>query len=140
MEKVIKVSIGNIAFTLEHQAYEVMQDYLDRLERHYSGSANCAEILSEIESRISELLTERGYKERVIPEETVQEIIRILGLPEDFDGNPEQHPCNGKKRLYRAIPTTGLQVGYAADWVHTFRRIRWCSALYSQSGSCFSSG
>lgn len=102
MEKVIKVSIGNIAFTLEHRAYGLMQDYLDRLQRHYSGSANCAEILSEIESRISELLIERGYKEKVIPEETVQEIIGILGLPEDFDGNPEeQYPYRGKKRLYR---------------------------------------
>lgn len=102
MEKVIKVSIGNVAFTLEMQAYELMQDYLDRLQRHYGGSVNCAEILSEIESRISELLTERGYKEKVIPEETVREIIDILGYPEDFDGNSEgQHTCHGRKRLYR---------------------------------------
>lgn len=101
MQKVIKVNIGNVAFTLELQAYELMQDYLDRLQRHYSGSTNCAEILSEIESRISELLTERGYKGKVIPEETVQEIIDILGLPEDFDGNPEGQSYSGKKRLYR---------------------------------------
>ena len=73
MQQVVKVSIGNIAFTLDKDAHGLMEDYLDSLKSHYRGSANCGEILSEIESRIAELLTDRGYRDKVVPAEAVQE-------------------------------------------------------------------
>ena len=101
MQKVVKVSISNIAFTLEQDAHELMQDYLERLQIHYESSPNCGEILSEIESRIAELLSERGYRDKVVPPETVQEIIGILGRPEDFDGESEEEQRTTKKRVYR---------------------------------------
>ena len=101
MQKVVKVSISNIAFTLEQDAHELMQDYLERLQIHYESSPNCGEILSEIESRIAELLSERGYRDKVVPPETVQEIIGILGRPEDFDGESEDEHRTTKKRVYR---------------------------------------
>lgn len=102
MQQVVKVSIGNIAFTLDKDAHAMMGDYLDSLKSYYRGSANCGEILSEIESRIAELLTDRGYRDKVIPAEAVQEIINILGRPEDFDGETEsEEKRSGKKRVYR---------------------------------------
>ena len=67
MQQVVKVSIGNIAFTLDKDAHGLMEDYLGSLKSHYRGSANCGEILSEIESRIAELLTDRGYRDKVPP-------------------------------------------------------------------------
>ena len=102
MQKVVKVSIANIAFTLEQDAHELMRDYLERLQIHYESSPNCGEILSEIESRIAELLSERGYRDKVVPPETVQEIIDILGRPEDFDSEAEsgEQPRN-RKRVFR---------------------------------------
>ena len=102
MQKVVKVSIANIAFTLEQDAHELMRDYLERLQIHYESSPNCGEILSEIESRIAELLSERGYRDKVVPPETVQEIIDILGRPEDFDSEAESgdQPRN-RKRVFR---------------------------------------
>lgn len=102
MQQVVKVSIGNIAFTLDKDAHGLMEDYLDSLKSHYRDSANCGEILAEIESRIAELLSDRGYRDKVVPAETVQEIIDILGHPEDFgtDTGSEEQP-NVKKRVYR---------------------------------------
>ncbi len=102
MQQVVKVSIGNIAFTLDKDAHGLMEDYLNSLKSHYRGSANCGEILSEIESRIAELLTDRGYRDKVVPAEAVQEIINILGRPEDFDSEAESgdQPRN-KKRVFR---------------------------------------
>ena len=101
MQQVVKVSIGNIAFTLDKDAHELMEDYLDRLATHYAGNANCSEILSEIESRIAELLTERGYRDKVIPADAVQGVINTLGRPEDFDGESEEEHRTTKKRVYR---------------------------------------
>lgn len=102
MQQVIKVSIGNMAFTLEQDAHELMQDYLERLEVHYESSPNCREILSEIESRIAELLTERGFRDRIVPPEAIQEVIDILGRPEDFDTETENGMKDRrKKRVYR---------------------------------------
>lgn len=46
MQQVVKVSIGNIAFTLDKDAHGLMEDYLNSLKSHYRGSANCGEILS----------------------------------------------------------------------------------------------
>lgn len=102
MQQVVKVSIGNIAFTLDKDAHGLMEDYLNSLKSHYRGSANCGEILSEIESRIAELLTDRGYRDKVVPAEAVQEIINILGRPEDFDSEADSGKQSGsKKRVYR---------------------------------------
>lgn len=106
MQQVVKVSIGNIAFTLDKDAHAMMGDYLDSLKSYYRGSANCGEILSEIESRIAELLTDRGYRDKVIPAEAVQEIINILGRPEDFDGETESEEKRSGKKEYTATLTT----------------------------------
>ena len=114
MQKVVKVSISNIAFTLEQDAHELMQDYLERLQIHYESSPNCGEILSEIESRIAELLSERGYRDKVVPPETVQEIIGILGRPEDFDGESEEEQRTTKKRVYRDPDKGGVCGGLGA--------------------------
>ena len=101
MQQVVKVSIGNIAFTLDKDAHELMDDYLDRLTTHYAGNANCSEILSEIESRIAELLIEKGYRDNVVPADAVQDIINTLGRPEDFDGkNDNEGRKTIKKRLF----------------------------------------
>ena len=35
MKKVIKVSIGNIAFTLEEDGYNLVKRYLDNISDHY---------------------------------------------------------------------------------------------------------
>ena len=102
MQQVVKVSIGNIAFTLDKDAHELMDDYLDRLTTHYAGNANCSEILSEIESRIAELLIEKGYRDNIVPADAVQDIINTLGRPEDFDGkNDNEGRKTIKKRVYR---------------------------------------
>lgn len=102
MQQVVKVSIGNTAFTLDKDAHGLMQDYLDRLTAHYADNTNCGEILSEIESRIAELLIEKGYRDNVVPADAIQNVINILGRPEDFDGeNDNESRKTIKKRVYR---------------------------------------
>lgn len=102
MQQVVKVSIGNMAFTLEQDAHELIRDYLERLELHYESSPNCREILSEIESRIAELLAEKGFRDRIVSPEAIQDVIDTLGRPEDFDSDTDtERERRRKKRVYR---------------------------------------
>ena len=102
MQKVVKVSIGGMAFTLEQEAHVMMLDYLERLGRHYGKSENSAEILSEIESRIAELLTDRGYVDMIVTVDAVQGVIDTLGRPEDLDGesDPASSGKSGNRKLF----------------------------------------
>lgn len=85
MKKVIKVSIGNTAFTLEEEAYTIMNNYLSSLSAHYSNKPNGQEIIDGIEERIAELLLERCGENKIISAPMAQQVIDILGRPEVID-------------------------------------------------------
>jgi len=109
MVKVSKVSISGLSFTLEEDADKLMRTYLDKLSAHYKGNSNGTEIMEGIESRIAELLIDRGGKSGVVSPATVQEIIDIIGKPEDIyedaaDSSKDAEgpkAFGGKKRFYR---------------------------------------
>jgi phage shock protein PspC (stress-responsive transcriptional regulator) len=77
------------------------------LKNHFGNDPEGAEIVSDIEARICELFLEKGKNEStVVVNEWVDEIIAIMGTPEDFaeeEGTPVPAgaPLKGKKRLYR---------------------------------------
>lgn len=105
MKKVIKVSIGNVAFTLEEGAHKIMQEYLDSLSQHYASKESGKEVVDSIEERIAELLLERGYKDKVVEEVTVEEIVLILGSPEEIEDEEQGQPQKPKvkRKLYRDL-------------------------------------
>lgn len=107
MKKTITVSLGRSVFTLEDDAYNVLNGYLKRLEYHFSKEEGKQEILADIESRIAEHLREGIKTEgQVIDLGEVQRVIRIMGDPGEISGEE-----NGKgnystnyhryRRLYR---------------------------------------
>lgn len=102
MKRIVKVSLGRMAYTLEEDAYTLLQNYLDKLSAHYAGTPNGNEIVDGIEERIGELLSDRGYREKIAGIPVIREIIVILGEPEDIDaegGAPSPRPV--RRRLYR---------------------------------------
>jgi len=104
MKKVNKVSINSISFTLEEGAYETLSTYLNALKNHYEGNPNASEIIDGIEARIAELLFDKVGKDGVANEAQVDEIIGIIGKPEENFGDSDSN--GGKKRsikrkLYR---------------------------------------
>lgn len=135
MEKVIKVNLGNIAFTLGQGAHDRLKEYLDSLSGYYSGNPNRNEILAGIEERIAELLLEKGFeKDTVVDTVSVDEVISVIGRPEDFgDGDNGPASVSGsRKRLYRDVENArmrgvcaGLGEYFSIDPV--FIRIIWAS-------------
>ena len=101
MKKVIKVSIGNIAFTIEEDGYNLVKRYLDNINDHYYAKENGNEIIEGIEERMAELIMERCGSETVVSQTVIQEVISILGRPVDFDETDTTDRIRTKKKLYR---------------------------------------
>ena len=101
MEKVVKVSIGNSAFTLEEKGYALVKSYLDDINNHYWTKENGSEIIEGIEERMAELIMERSGAGVVVSMTVIQEVITLLGKPDDFDEAGKTERVKVKKRLYR---------------------------------------
>ncbi|GHV64938.1 hypothetical protein FACS1894199_04390 [Bacteroidia bacterium] len=107
MKNVIKVSIGNIAFTLEEEAYKALSDYLKEVQEHYKSHTNGNEIIEGIEERIADLLSERVQVEAVVSVSVINDIIHVLGRTDDIDQETENEAGDSEKsekktrKLYR---------------------------------------
>jgi len=101
MKKVVKVSIGNIAFTIDEDGYNLVKRYLENINDHYYAKENGNEIIEGIEERMAELITERCGSDTVVSQAVIQEVISILGRPVDFDEADTTDRIRLKKKLYR---------------------------------------
>ena len=110
MKEVERVSLGGYAFTFEKEAAASAQKYLNELEKHYKNREGGAEILEGIEERMAELLQEKCGREGVVSTADIEDVMRILGKPEDIDTEGEAEQKNQpryeegpRKRLYRNL-------------------------------------
>jgi phage shock protein PspC (stress-responsive transcriptional regulator) len=108
MNKTININLGGIFFHIDEIAYAKLKRYLDAISRSLNDDPQGKEeILSDIEQRISELLSEKISDERqVINESNIDEVIAIMGQPEDYAYDEElfNEPQTKKtihKKLYR---------------------------------------
>lgn len=101
MKEVVKVSIAGVAFSLSADAYRKVKEYLDRLERSYSGRPEGREVVADIEARLAELLLEDMPDSHAVVDTALAEsVIARLGFPDDAqdDAQPaERLP----RRLHR---------------------------------------
>ena len=85
MKKVIKVSIGNLAFTIEEDGFLLIKGYLDELQDHYSSNESGKEIVEGIEERMAELFVEKSGANSVVSVAVINDVISILGRPSAID-------------------------------------------------------
>ena len=101
-------------FHIDEDAYDKLKKYLDAISRHFSNKEEADEIMNDIESRIAELFQEKKSKEEeVINISMVNEVIEIMGNPEDIIDSGEEAGSassgqrssftsrSGNRRLYR---------------------------------------
>lgn len=59
MKKVVNANIGRKSFLLNEDAYGKLDRYLRAVERNCGAGEEVREILTDVETRIAELLTDR---------------------------------------------------------------------------------
>ncbi len=109
MNKTISVNIGGRVFNIEESAFDKLNKYLNTIRGYFEGHESTEEIISDIELRIAELFMEAiSEQKQVITTSDVDEVIRIMGKPEDYidEEEPEEqrssktHSKQGK-RVFR---------------------------------------
>ncbi len=112
MNKTITINISGVVFHIEEQAYIKLDNYLIAVKSSINTEGK-EEIIEDIESRIAELLSSRKNDVAfVVTESDVNEIIAIMGQPEDYHLEDEENKTNNSeynqdtksrkvKKLYR---------------------------------------
>ncbi|PQJ72490.1 PspC domain-containing protein [Polaribacter butkevichii] len=130
MNKTININLGGFFFHIDEIAYQKLKRYLESISRSLSDDPQGKnEIIADIEARISELLTEKITDARqVINEGDIDDIIKIMGQPEDYAGAEEEY--NDASYSYKRNNSTGKKLfrdgddkflgGVAAGIAHYF--------------------
>lgn len=109
MKKTININLAGFVFYIDEDAYETLQKYLNNIRTYLGNTEGREEIIGDIESRIAELFSEK--QKQVITLVEVNEIIEVMGQPEDYMTEEEfeettfQQP---NKRLFRDPDNTVL--------------------------------
>jgi phage shock protein PspC (stress-responsive transcriptional regulator) len=125
MKITVSVNLGGYSFNIDEDAYEELKRYLKNLEFHFAGEESSSEILSDIETRMAELFRSKiNVYKQVITIEDVNEVIKILGKPEDIDDKEgrstrDKFTTRGYHRIYRDPDHRiigGVCSGIGAHW------------------------
>lgn len=85
MNKTVTINVSGIIFHIEEDAYEKLSKYLGTIKSYFKDSEGRDEIMSDIESRIAELLKEKiGTSRQVVLLSDVDHVISVMGKPEDY--------------------------------------------------------
>jgi len=125
MKITVSINLGGFSFNIDEDAYSELKRYLKNLEIHFAGEESSTEILSDIETRMSELFRTKltSYKQ-VIDIGDVHQVISVLGTPEDISdtegpSSREKFATPGYHRMYRDTEHRiigGVCAGMGAFW------------------------
>ncbi|MEO9144032.1 MAG: PspC domain-containing protein [Ginsengibacter sp.] len=95
MKKVININFQGTIVPIEESSYELLQQYIESLRRHFANEEGRDEIINDIENRISELFQQRlNSGSTCITDDDVNTIIKNMGRPEDFDDQEKEEQGN----------------------------------------------
>lgn len=111
MNKTININLGGLPFIMDEEAYERLKEYIAALARHFAATEGHDEIMQDIEARIAEILSMKlNPGKKIITMVDVDEVIAIIGKPEDMGGEAHAEGTAGgettsrtytRRRLYR---------------------------------------
>ncbi|OIQ16200.1 MAG: hypothetical protein BM557_10025 [Flavobacterium sp. MedPE-SWcel] len=132
MNKTVSINLGGFFFHIDENAYQKLNRYFDAIRNSLPPDGK-DEIMNDIESRISELLSEKLKNDKqVVSTLEVDEIIEIMGQPEDYrldDDEPTQksntyyppgYTPKRTRKFYRD-GEKGMISGVCAGLSHYFR-------------------
>ncbi len=150
MNKTVNINLGGIFFHIDEVAYQKLKRYIDAIRRSLSDDPKGRdEIISDIELRVGELLSEKVKDVRqVVSESDIEEVITIMGQPEDylvdeelFNEDSKRNYSNRsgkrtyKKKLFRDgddkfIGGVSSGIAYYFDLDVIWIRIAWLVAIF----------
>ena len=84
MKKTVSINLGGTVFNIDDDACNRLSQYLTDLEKRFPEEER-KEIIRDIEERMAELLTFKLQNRNVVEIHDVEEVIEVIGQPEQFD-------------------------------------------------------
>lgn len=150
MKKTININLAGIHFHIDEDAYQKLYAYLESIRISLKNAEGSEEILQDIEARIAELFSEEiDAEKQVVTLKEVEEVISIMGQPEDYqmeDDSFEETEAKSAyektagKKLFRDIDNKyiggvssglGHYIGVDAVWI----RLIWILLVLAGMGS-----
>ena len=130
MKKTLNINLGGTVFHIDEDAFARLESYLNSLQNQLAQTPGKSEIISDVELRMAELFQEkRSGPEGVISLSMVEEVISVMGHPEDYldDAARETSPgaaaeagnYSPSKKLFRD-PDSRILGGVASGLAHYF--------------------
>jgi len=134
MNKTVSINLGGFFFHIDEDAFQKLNRYFDAIRRSLSADGR-DEIMSDIEARIAELLTEKLKNDKqVVSVREVDEVIIIMGRPEDYRIDDDETTTgpktstnfnfnfnNAKTRKFYRDEESGMIGGVCAGLGHYFK-------------------
>lgn len=92
MRQTINISLAGVAFSIESEGYNKLKNYLLSIEKEYDNPLEAAELTSDIETRIAELILNRQNNSTPVTEVTIDSIIAQMGFPIDEESHKKPSP------------------------------------------------
>jgi phage shock protein PspC (stress-responsive transcriptional regulator) len=107
MKKIININFHGRVVPIEESAYEILKQYIDSLSKYFASEEGREEIINDIENRFAELFSERLKKDATcITDDDVNQIIKSMGRPEDFEQDDMTQNESSSSSSSRAQGTT----------------------------------
>ncbi|GER59034.1 PspC domain-containing protein [Patiriisocius marinus] len=101
MKKTVNINLAGTFFHIDEDAFGKLSRYLDAIKRSLSDPLGGDEIIRDIEARISELFSEKiESNSQVVSIKEVDEVIAVMGQPEDYIMGEETFTDEAPKRDY----------------------------------------
>ena len=90
MKKTINVAIGGCSFTIDEDAYNTLNNYLERFKAALDKSSSSSDVLDELEVRIADMLKGKLGGRQVVDQTMTLAVIGQLGYPEGYSETDDQ--------------------------------------------------
>jgi phage shock protein PspC (stress-responsive transcriptional regulator) len=121
MKRTVSVNIKGMNFLIEEDAYELLQQYIDRLTHVFRNDKGSKEIIEDIELRVAELcLSKLNDRKQVVEIDDIRSILNTLGDPAQFvdeevtdsenysQTSTDKKQNSGEKRLFRDLDNASI--------------------------------
>jgi Putative stress-responsive transcriptional regulator len=109
MDKTININLGGTLFQIDEIAFGKLKEYLQSITNKFRNMAGGNETIEDIESRIAEIFLSQKGTAGIISSENVDDMIKLIGKPEDFDQSENENRDHGtsfrnpgpRKKMFR---------------------------------------
>jgi len=105
MNKTININIAGSVFQIDDDAFEKLRNYLQAVNLRFRQIPDGHEALDDFEARVAEIFLSKKGVTGIITRAEIDEMIEIMGKPEDIDDGFYDDTATGfsatQRRLYR---------------------------------------